>query len=102
MQPKTAATSWWSGPPDGGNVGRSRIPRDARLSLRIPMEGSIRSGSKSRYRPEIDGLRGIAVLSVIFYHYLPAAFPGGFAGVDLFFVISGFLITDHIASEIGA
>jgi len=56
----------------------------------------------SRYRPEIDGLRAIAVLSVIFCHYLPAAFPGGFAGVDLFFVISGFLITDHIASEIGA
>ena len=55
----------------------------------------------SRHRPEIDGLRAIAVLSVIFYHYLPAAFPGGFVGVDVFFVISGYLITGRIASEIG-
>ncbi|MES2379243.1 MAG: acyltransferase family protein [Bacteroidota bacterium] len=52
------------------------------------------------YRPEIDGLRAIAVLSVIIFHFNPALMPGGFMGVDVFFVISGYLITGIIKKNI--
>lgn len=54
---------------------------------------------KLKYRPEIDGLRAIAVLAVIFAHAKFSQFKGGFIGVDMFFVISGYLITTIILQE---
>ncbi|CAG9258010.1 Putative O-antigen acetylase [Burkholderia diffusa] len=52
------------------------------------------------YRPDIDGLRAAAVLAVVVFHAFPSALPGGFAGVDLFFVISGYLITGTLLADL--
>ena len=55
-----------------------------------------------QYRPEIDGLRAVAVLPVVFFHAGLLGMQGGYVGVDVFFVISGYLITGIIATEIKA
>ncbi|MBU3623937.1 acyltransferase [Polynucleobacter sp. AP-Latsch-80-C2] len=52
-----------------------------------------------QYRPEIDGLRALAVIPVILFHAGIQLFGGGYVGVDIFFVISGYLITSILLSE---
>ena len=51
------------------------------------------------YRPDIDGLRAVAVLVVVLHHLSASFMPGGYVGVDVFFVISGYLITRIISRE---
>ena len=52
------------------------------------------------YRPDIDGLRAVAVAAVIVFHAFPSLAPGGFVGVDVFFVISGYLISGLIFGQL--
>jgi peptidoglycan/LPS O-acetylase OafA/YrhL len=58
--------------------------------------------SVSKYRRDIDGLRAIAIIAVLLYHLKFRYLEGGFVGVDIFFVISGYLITQHVYTEINA
>ena len=51
------------------------------------------------FRPDLQGLRAVAVALVVGYHLWPSAVPAGYLGVDVFFVLSGFLITSHLSRE---
>ncbi|MFM9023507.1 MAG: acyltransferase family protein [Solirubrobacterales bacterium] len=64
-----------------------------------PDEGKARSGSREPVRIEIQALRCLAVAAVVLFHYWPELVPGGYVGVDVFFAISGFLITGHLVRE---
>lgn len=55
-----------------------------------------------KYRPDIDGLRAVAVMLVVFFHAFPEVVGGGFIGVDIFFVISGFLISTIILTQLNS
>lgn len=74
-------------------MAEAAISRPVRFRLRAHPAPTI------AYRAEIDGLRALAVLSVLLFHSRLGPFTGGFVGVDIFFVISGFLITQLIAAE---
>ena len=58
------------------------------------------ASSTRTFRPDIQGLRAIAVLLVLVYHAGVTFVPGGYIGVDIFLVVSGFLITGHLLSQL--
>lgn len=70
--------------------------------LQEPVDRSPEHAEPSRFIPHVQGLRAIAVLAVVLYHFWPGRFSGGYVGVDVFFVISGFLITAHLMRELTA
>ena len=72
-----------------------------RIADRIWPSAAAVEGTTSRYLPGLDGLRAIAVLAVLFFHSAPGIPAGGFLGVEVFFVISGFIITRGLLTERG-
>src|SRR5690348_10300521 len=76
-----------------------RRPVDARGRRRKKQMNGVEK-SAIKYRPDIDGLRAVAVLSVLAFHAGWKRLEGGFVGVDVFFVISGYLISSIVFSEI--
>ena len=70
-------------------------------SAGIALGAEVRASTSARvtYRPDIDGLRAISVLAVILFHSAVPGFTGGYVGVDVFFVISGYLITQVLMAS---
>jgi peptidoglycan/LPS O-acetylase OafA/YrhL len=81
-------------------VGRGGAERPGETPREAPPRSTAGEKPKGRgFRPDIQGMRALAVTMVVIYHLYPSLLTGGFAGVDVFFVISGFLITGHLLRE---
>ncbi|MBT0773036.1 acyltransferase [Kineosporia sp. J2-2] len=72
---------------------------DLETDPRVSPVDDVKTAVRPGFRPDIEGLRALAVLLVVLYHCGVGGFGGGFVGVDVFFVISGFLITSQLARE---
>lgn len=94
--------------PRAGPVRRasSSVPRTSRSELTQAPERTekplSRETSRAAFRPDIQALRAVAILAVVLNHLWPTRLSGGYVGVDVFFVISGFLITSHLVREAAA
>ena len=84
------------------DLGPQHLNVPSRRVRQEPIDRSPEHAEPSRFIPHVQGLRAIAVLAVVLYHFWPARFSGGYVGVDIFFVISGFLITAHLMRELTA
>lgn len=84
------------------DLGPQHLGAPARVVTREPGDRSPEHAEPSRFIPHVQGLRAIAVLCVVLYHFWPGRVTGGYIGVDVFFVISGFLITAHLMRELTA
>lgn len=74
--------------------------RETHTHNRTTGNGTAAGLIRGQYHPHIDGLRALAIVSVLLYHAFPAICPGGFVGVDVFFVISGYLITKGLLTDL--
>jgi peptidoglycan/LPS O-acetylase OafA/YrhL len=84
------------------DLGPQDLSAPAQTVTREPRDRSPEHAEPSRFIPHVQGLRAIAVLCVVLYHFWPGRLTGGYIGVDIFFVISGFLITAHLMRELTA
>jgi peptidoglycan/LPS O-acetylase OafA/YrhL len=80
----------------GGNSTTAVLAKPVAVSAKPAAAGRAGHGARHGFRLDIQGMRAIAVAMVVIYHLRPSLLPGGFAGVDVFFVISGYLITSHL------
>ena len=90
--------------PAGGKAGSSPAsPRPREIGggryAASKKQARKKNTARLRYVPALDGLRGLAVAAVIVYHFFGGVLPGGYLGVDMFFVLSGFLITSLLVRE---
>ena len=76
------------------------VGRRARVSNWIRISFESIASSSAKYRPDVDGLRAVAVLAVLFFHTGFAPSEGGSSGFDIFYVISGYLITSILAKDL--
>ena len=84
----------------GNSVDRSREDMLREEERQTQGSGITAKSSARRFRPDIQGLRAIAVLLVVLYHANVPRIQGGYVGVDVFFVISGYLITGQLVAEV--
>jgi peptidoglycan/LPS O-acetylase OafA/YrhL len=79
---------------------RDRVPAD--VARRRVVRHQLHAVADDEFRPDVEGLRAVAVVAVVLFHLRLGAFQGGFVGVDVFFVLSGFLITRLLIKELAS
>ncbi|MDK4275542.1 acyltransferase family protein [Corynebacterium accolens] len=105
-QPAAVQAGKQSSPHDTQDANKSKYPlqnqqNDSEVLAVPPEDKNVRKKRHARLRQVkgLDGLRGLAVIAVVLYHFFGDALPGGYLGVDMFFVLSGFLITSLLVRE---
>jgi peptidoglycan/LPS O-acetylase OafA/YrhL len=79
---------------------RDRVPAD--VARRRAVRHQLHAAADTEFRPDVEGMRAVAVVAVVLFHLRLGAFQGGFVGVDVFFVLSGFLITRLLLNELAS
>ena len=94
--PQTSMGSFLSNRSSRGGSGFSPVEEESKPHSEEDLKTLKKRCDPFRYRPDVDGLRSVAVIIVIIFHAAPHALPGGFLGVDIFFAISGFVVAGSL------